>query len=268
MKFEFKIWDKTEGTISGSNSQYASINMIANVVLKDSEKAKVWFKPFFWRWNSTTRSIETSIYEDDVTKGHIELEADWKKTAGTTGGYAAAATSGVTDGDPKVSGIISMRGTATDNVLVNEIWVKIPNFIAGTNDTANRNHVKVAQRNATTGKWESTGTIETNGYEFVLDGEEAFDQTEGNTVNFIFSWNTAKITGVARYDVPVEILAKDKGSISLNADKSLEYTTTGASDASTAQTGSLDANSKEQLTPYYKMDVVPYITRVTTSLSG
>ena len=267
-KFEFKIWDKTEGTISGSNSQYASINMIANVVLKDSEKAKVWFKPFFWRWNSTTRSIETSIYEDDVTKGHIELEADWKKTAGTTGGYAATATSGVTDGDPKVSGIISMRGTATDNVLVNEIWVKIPNFIAGTNDTANRNHVKVAQRNATTGKWESTGTIETNGYEFVLDGEEAFDQTEGNTVNFIFSWNTAKITGVARYDVPVEILAKDKGSISLNADKSLKYTTTGASSASTAQTGSLDANSKEQLTPYYKMDVVPYITRVTTSLSG
>ena len=288
-KFEFKIWDKTEGTTAGTNSQYATINLIANVLLHDNQKANAWFKPFYWKWNETTKSIDSSVYEDDLTKGHIELEADWKLTEGTTGGYMAENADGYADAvaanpaidaDPKVSGKISMRGTAKDNVCVNEIWIKVPDFLENSSDTENRGHIKIAKRitaedgteenpisDEDLGNWTSLGTMEDDGWEFELDGDEIFDQAEGNTVNFVFSWDTSKIAGVASYDVEVEVFAKDKGSITLNADKSLTYATTGPSAASTTQTGTLNVQGVAQLTPYYKMDVVPYITKVTTSLS-
>ena len=288
-KFEFKIWDKTEGTTAGTNSQYATINLIANVLLHDNQKANAWFKPFYWKWNETTKSIDSSVYEDDLTQGHIELEADWKLTEGTTGGYKAENADGYADAvaanpaidaDPKVSGKISMRGTAKDNVCVNEIWIKVPDFLENSSDTENRGHIKIAKRltaedgteenpisDKDLGNWTSLGTMEDDGWEFELDGDEIFDQAEGNTVNFVFSWDTSKIDGVASYDVEVEVFAKDKGSITLNADKSLTYATTGPSAASTTQTGTLNAQGVAELTPYYKMDVVPYITKVTTSLS-
>nr|WP_318680347.1 hypothetical protein [uncultured Treponema sp.] len=288
-KFEFKIWDKTEGTTAGTNSQYATINLIANVLLHDNQKANAWFKPFYWKWNETTKSIDSSVYEDDLTQGHIELEADWKLTEGTTGGYMAENADGYADAvaanpaidaDPKVSGKISMRGTAKDNVCVNEIWIKVHDFLENSSDTENRGHIKIAKRitaedgteenpisDEDLGNWTSLGTMEDDGWEFELDGDEIFDQAEGNTVNFVFSWDTSKIDGVASYDVEVEVFAKDKGSITLNADKSLTYATTGPSAESTTQTGTLNAQGVAQLTPYYKMDVVPYITKVTTSLS-
>ena len=253
-KFTFKIWDNTEGTVAGSTSQYATINLIADVVLKDNEKAKAWLKPFFWKWNDTTKSIESSIYNNDRNNGHIEIESDWKNTAGKTGGYNESATSGISDGDPKVSGIISLRGTASDNVCVNEIWLKIPGL------TTDGGFMQVAKRDA--GNWVSVVDLDDDGLLFELDGSEEFSQITGNTVNFMIHWNTAKIAEVAAYDKTVEVMARDRGSVSLGADDELVYTTNGNSDSSTVQT------AEENLTPYYKVDVVPYITGVETALKN
>lgn len=253
-KFTFKIWDNTEGTVAGSTSQYATINLIADVVLKDNEKAKAWLKPFFWKWNDTTKSIESSIYNNDRNNGHIEIESDWKNTAGKTGGYNESATSGISDGDPKVSGIISLRGTASDNVCVNEIWLKIPGL------TTDGGFMQVAKRDA--GNWVSVVDLDDDGLLFELDGSEEFSQITGNTVNFMIHWNTAKIAEVAAYDKTVEVMARDRGSVSLGADDELVYTTNGNSDSSTVQT------AEENLTPYYKVDVVPYITDVETALKN
>ena len=259
--FTFKIWDETEGTEAGKTSQFATISLVANVVLKDSEKARVWFKPFWWKWNETTRAIDSSLYYErvggkDIARGHIELESDWMKSASYINANpegGTPVTSGINDKDPKVSGKIALRGRAEDNVRVNEIHLKVPGLTDG--------FTQVAARNASTGIWESLGTLEDDGWEFVLDGEEVFSQT-GNVVDFIIWWDTAKISTVVKHDVAVEVMARDKGKVSLNADGvSLNYTTTGNSAASSTQT------TDDAKTPYYKVDVVPYITEVTTSLS-
>lgn len=259
--FTFKIWDETEGTEAGKTSQFATISLVANVVLKDSEKARVWFKPFWWKWNDTTRAIDSSLYYErvngkDVARGHIELESDWMKSASYINANpegGTPVTSGINDKDPKVSGKIALRGRAEDNVRVNEIHLKVPGLTDG--------FTQVAARNASTGIWESLGTLEDDGWEFVLDGEEVFSQT-GNVVDFIIWWDTAKISTVVKHDVAVEVMARDKGKVSLNADGvSLNYATTGNSAASSTQT------TDDAKTPYYKVDVVPYITEVTTSLS-
>ena len=259
--FTFKIWDETEGTEAGKTSQFATISLVANVVLKDSEKARVWFKPFWWKWNETTRAIDSSLYYErvngkDIACGHIELERDWVKSASYINANpegGTPVTSGINDKDPKVSGKIALRGRAEDNVRVNEIHLKVPGLTDG--------FTQVAARNASTGIWESLGTLEDDGWEFVLDGEEVFSQT-GNVVDFIIWWDTAKISTVVKHDVAVEVMARDKGKVSLNADGvSLNYTTTGNSAASSTQT------TDDAKTPYYKVDVVPYITEVTTSLS-
>ncbi|MGN1218693.1 MAG: hypothetical protein ACI4TD_12100, partial [Phocaeicola sp.] len=180
--------------------------------------------------------------------------SDWKKTAGKTGGYDENATGGVTDGDPKVSGIISLRGTASDNVCVNEIFLKIPGL------TTDDGYMQVAERNA--GEWVSVVNLDDNGLLFELDGAEEFSQTTGNTVNFMIHWNTAKIDGVAAYDKAVEVMARDRGSVSLGADGELVYTSNGDSESSTVQT------AEENLTSYYRVDVVPYITGVETGLKN
>lgn len=259
--FTFKIWDETEGTEAGKTSQFATISLVANVVLKDSEKARVWFKPFWWKWNDTTRAIDSSLYYErvggkDIARGHIELERDWVKSASYINANpegGTPVTSGINDKDPKVSGKIALRGRAEDNVRVNEIHLKVPGLTDG--------FTQVAARNASTGIWESLGNLEDDGWEFALDGEEVFSQT-GNVVDFIIWWDTAKISTVVKHDVAVEVMARDKGKVSLNADGvSLNYTTTGNSAASSTQT------TDDAKTPYYKVDVVPYITEVTTSLS-
>ncbi|MCR5614525.1 hypothetical protein [Treponema sp.] len=252
--FAFKIWDETEGTNAGTTSQFATIKLVANVVLADSEKATVKIKPFWWRWNSTANTTETSIYyktvnNKKVAAGHIELEDDWKATAGTDGAYLANATTGVRDADPKVSGTIALRGVAEDNVRVNEIYLKIPGF------TTNDGFIKVADRTLS-GEWQSLGTLDVNGWAFELDGEEQFSQS-GNVVNFIIWWNTEGLSTVAKTDVKVELMAKDKGKVTLDANGTdLVYTTTGESAASTTQT------TNAAMTPFYKMDVVPYITGI------
>ena len=260
--FTFKIWDETEGTEAGKTSQFATISLVANVVLKDSEKARVWFKPFWWKWNETTRAIDSSLYYErvngkDVARGHIELERDWVKSASYINANpedGTPVTSGINDKDPKVSGKIALRGRAEDNVRVNEIHLKVPGLTDG--------FTQVAARDTDTGAWESLGTLDDDGWEFVLDGEEIFSQT-GNVVDFIIWWDTAKISTVVKHDVAVEVMARDKGKVSLNADGvSLNYTTTGNSAASSTQT------TDDAKTPYYKVDVVPYITEVTTSLSS
>ena len=241
-KFTFSIWDETEGFTAGSDSQHADFNIVMNVAIQDKAKPTVHIKPFYW--NSRT---DNSIYKSDGSlKGHIELESDWKQTDS----YKNNGTSAVYDGDPKVSGIILIEGVAEDNVILEKLEMCFP----GLNDSSD--YVTVAERN--NGEWKSTLTLADNGIEFEVV-EELFDNVSGNTLSYRIAVDTEKLKDVAKTDVQVRMRATDRGSASLSGN-SVVYTSQNKSAEDSVSTTS------ENLSSYYRIDVVPYITGVKTYL--
>ncbi len=233
------FWDNTAGLTQGTDSQYSVIrvsDLWLNLV--DDADPATEITPFYWKGQN-----DNSLYENSTANGHIELEEDWK-TEGTP--YNADATSGLTDGDPKVSGKIRIEGYATDDSMIEELYVKIDNFTlgeglgSGSGDAAG--YVKVAgyNRNETEGAigWETAAaTMDGAGWTFAVDPDDSgsyFGQS-GHKVKWTLCLDTSKVSDMAQTDVVVSIMSKD------------------IADHYVAQT--------------YKMDIVPYITSVKTVLS-
>ena len=154
------------------------------------------------------------------------------------------------DGDPKVSGIILIEGVAEDNVILEKLEMCFP----GLNNSSD--YVTVAERN--NGEWKSTLTLADNGIKFEVV-EELFDNVSGNTLSYRIAVDTEKIKDVAKTDVQVRMRATDRGSASLSGN-SVVYTSQNKSAEDSVSTTS------ENLSSYYRIDVVPYITGVKTYL--
>lgn len=251
--FSFTISDRTAGGV-----QTAKIDMLIDVALLDSEKPTISMIPFYWKNN-----VDNSIYKTGSSKilnGHIELEDDWRGAAG----YDSNAINGEYDSDPKVSGTIVLEGTSNDNVRLNKLFIKIPGYTdsMGDDGTANSGKMLMAYRDSD-GKWQSNGNLSDNGWVWTQVGDEVFDAVAGNTVNWSFTWNTAKtISTVAKADVEIQIFAQDMGPVSsVEADGTVSFGTALMSTTATEQT------TKAENTARYKVDVVPYITELTTTLS-
>ena len=251
--FSFTISDRTAGGV-----QTAKIDMLIDVALLDSEKPTISMIPFYWKNN-----VDNSIYKtgaNNTLNGHIELEDDWLGAAG----YDSNAINGEYDSDPKVSGTIVLEGTSNDNVRLNKLFIKIPGYTdsMGDDGTANSGKMLMAYRDSA-GKWQSNGNLSDNGWVWTQVGDEVFDAVAGNTVNWSFIWNTAKtISTVAKADVEIQIFAQDMGPVSSVAeDGTVSFGTALMSTTSTEQT------TKAINTARYKVDVVPYITELTTTLS-
>ena len=219
-----RIWDKTEGTTVGVDSQYAEINVIVDTILVDMQPPTVTINPFYW--NSET---DNSLYQKKRANGHIELEKDLTKA--------------ITDklgSDPKVSGKITIEGTATDNVLLKELIMTIPGFKSGSEFT---------MATYANGSWTSVGNMDSDGWTC----EVVPDETEENDhkVNWKFHWDTSKISNTVAKDVKVSVKATDRGKAILSGDKiTITYDSNTCENPATKQ-----------------MDVVPYITGLDTTLT-
>ena len=224
-----RIWDETEGCTAGTDSLYAEINIKVNTILVDTASPVVTITPFYWKSKD-----DNSLYQNSSESGHIELEADLPTDTFKKG------NSGVYDRDPKVSGKITIEGTATDNVLLNELIVSIPDFKAD---------ITAAQ--LVDGTWISAGNMDNDGW--ACDVTVAETEEEDYKVNWKFHWDTSKISGMAKSDVVVTVKATDRGQ----AD---------ATHAVTENDITYKPNTSEAKT--YTMDVVPYITGITTTLSS
>lgn len=270
---KFAIWDKTDGADFGdieAGSEHADIIIPINIMIHDELAPSVKIDPFKWAGKS-----DNSIYKNNTANGHIELEEELPDTFVYTG-----ASKGELDRDAKVSGKITFVGTATDNVSVQKLSVKI----SGYNDS---DEFDIAWRDSSeiTG-WASTH-YETEEYDSLTKETDPTDwsvkiisdtynsESGENTVRFEFSFNTEKIENTAAANVGIEFKAYDKGSPSASGDdvvypsNSIKNSTPGSLStgraANYATTGTLDADNK---TGYYQVDVVPYITTVTTALSS
>ncbi|MEE1290200.1 MAG: hypothetical protein UHW86_04095, partial [Spirochaetota bacterium] len=220
---QIKIIDKTE-----NGGQEATINIRVKSLLQDTTAPTVEIKPFYWNSES-----DNSLYQNSRTNGHIELTEDLTDKTGALLGAD----------DPKVSGKITIEGTANDNVRVDKLIAKIPGFKGGT-------EFIIATRN-NDNSWTFIDNMETEGWACEIVSE-SFDKDIGNIVNWKFHWDTAKIENVVAKNVNVQIKAADRGKATLDSNK----------------TKVIYGDQKSSDFVIYKMDVVPYITGLNTTLTG
>ena len=237
----FTFWDETEERTQGTNSQNC-VAYISDLIidLEDAEAPVAKIYPFYW-----TDKTDNSLYENKASNGHIDLE-------GTNDNGSTV---------PWVSGKIKIKGTAYDNKMLHTIALKATGF--SFNGGTVGNALTFATYNGS--EWTLTkgsgtsqtagGSITEDGWKFELDqNSEVLDQT-GHTINWTLYLDTEKVAGGALNNVAVEAILTDWASkTKATADKT--------SAPSTTQT------VKDSETPYYKMNVVPYVVGIKTNLSS
>ena len=279
--FRFVFWDSTEGgtTLQETNpdgtpdTQSVTLDMYLGIGMETSGTPEVKIKPFYWNSiedNSVyTSKARVSSYKD--LDGHIELTSDLNFD-GTT----FTASSGLMDKDPKVSGKIIIEGTAHDDSLIAQMdavvfgtELNLANYSGG--------HL-VPVRTAANG----FGTTAATGWYF-----EVVSQTTGKDGDDV-EWKLyidTELLGQAALDASVTVTATNFGTPdyaetetetevnSINGttkwnDAPSSYTGVGKNTPGTTQTASTtDTENNPVLTAYYRMDIVPYIREVKTSLS-
>ena len=207
-----------DGTENGS--QEAEIAIKVNTILQDMQAPTVTINPFYWNSES-----DNSLYQNSRANGHIELEDDLTKAITDELGT-----------DPKVSGKITISGTASDNVLLKALHVTISKFNGG-------NEFLAIERKGTI--WETAGNMANDGWACEISDEE-FSKT-GHTLSWKLHWDTSMISGVVGKDINVQVKAVDRGLAKVN-DNSISY-----------------PNSNSSEVKSYLMDVVPYITSIERS---
>lgn len=302
--YRFSFWDSTEETVPGSSengSQWSVLNIRMRQDVKDEVKPSVIVRPFYWYGRGLEKSTNTkeisesftyrdvkgntnytalytdaackvpvtastelsatvyakkvvpvnSLYETFSENGHIEVETDLSfEDSPFTTGYG----SGEMDMDPKVSGKIVIQGTAYDNVSLDSLWLSITDkagnsvFTAGNavSETAPSgiDNIYACAGKYSAGSWTTpVAELGTDYWQFEVD-DEYFNQF-GHRVNWTLTLDTEHIDGVALADVKVTVLAVDRSSQISNVT------------SKTAASGEYNS---------FSMDVVPYVTSVTTSL--
>ncbi|MDR2258344.1 MAG: Ig-like domain-containing protein [Treponema sp.] len=237
--FLVKVYDSTNTAPgSGEKDQLAhAILLKLDIDNVDETPPSAGITPF--HWNS---EADNSLYESRAANGHIELEADLPAA------FIAGGT-GVMDRDPKVSGKISIRGTAFDNAMLKNLWINLDGFDFGVTPSTikGRNYVPAAVY--ADGAWTGTDNLwETEGWKFTVDAASQIHDQSGHRVNWRLDIDTARIKDIAVADRVFRVLSRD-GSSNDSAENDVQT-----------------AAGKE--TPYYRLDVVPYTTEVVTRLSA
>ncbi len=271
--FKIEVWDSTEGTIQFDNSAHADITLYLGVAIADTTPPEATITPFYWNSLSDNSINGSNANTTKATlKGHIELEDDlpavFKDTANPT-----TVTQKLMDRDPKVSGEIVIKGHAHDNKLLKNIYMKVPgmesHFTGMTQHKTNsQNDGWYLMANYADGKWSKTDKWAEHGFTFeIVAGSESF--ADGHDVDWTFTWDTSKINGIAAVDVEVQVMAEDWGKPTYAA------ATKGTSGATESITGAdwysgtpTYTDLKTSTAGTYRMDVVPYITMVETTLSS
>lgn len=292
--FEYTIYDSTEGCTNWTNSDYtkgrlsAKFKVALNVQYNDEVAPKVAVRPFYWNskaeksvdWDSKTDNSVVWDSNSGKPLGHIELEGDLTDKIKNDFGD-----------DPKVSGKIKIEGYAFDNIKLKELYVTF----AGHKDIGSKVLAAAYTTSGNTTSWEksnATGIGDTWDFE----AKDVFNNSEGHLVYWTLTVDTQSVssdTSVARLDQKVTVVAKDERGKKGTTTGGLESATIGTaasqkmlwkdvkSSAGAAAmfytdeacTKKADSTTKDDTKVYlkekwdYKMDIVPYVTGVKTSLS-
>ena len=266
--FDYTIYDSTEASStensiavsSLTNNQKATISIAMAVEVNDTVDPNVVFNDLYWKSAS-----ENSVYwENGKAKGHVELRSDLIDGADKIGGVYGM-------DDDKVSGIVKFTGYAWDNKCLSELkWAIVENDTAATNaysspvykfGTGMQNG---AIFDTTTGNWTSSATLADDYYTFEvskLAADGAYHDQNGHKVRWTLTVDTSHITGVVAENLRVIVQATDTAS------RSSAITNTVTTSTANQQTDPATYD-KETSRPTYKVDVVPYISEIVTSLTS
>lgn len=283
--YQFSFWDSTEETTAGVNSSWTVLNAQVRQVLDDSNPPVGYIRPFYWNAEN-----DNSLMDNSRNNGHIELEKDWETSGSMTG------TTGEYDSDPKVSGKIVLRGLIYDDVRLKSLGVTFADFgtitVSSFSDGA-----WSAYTDASSGKIPSatvnTVSIGQSGhlarYEIVVDtslisGKAGTDKaititvkdskdntftsaaTDGktsDTVTATYYANASQVKECKFYPTLADAKAETAGAAVTvdNPDMTLNK-------LEEAEEGTgFYKYTKHSRTGYYRVDVVPYITKLSTGIS-
>ena len=257
----FTFWDKTEETTQGIDSCYSYLKLTdLMVMLQDNFPPTVAIDPFYWK-SQNNNSLAGFSYKN----GHIDLPSETGATFDlTTGMYKNGSTlvTGSASNKPKVSGKISLRGSALDGHGLQSIWVAFTNstgtsvftpagIVAADTESA---YYKIAKYNATTSEWDCASD---DSWKCTILSDET--TMEGQLVSWQLDIDTSKMSGGMGNDMFFKVMARDKSYTSVSAEKHQSSET--ASGAITRY-GSYDLTNEGVNHPSYQVDVVPYISDV------
>lgn len=277
-KYVVNILDSTDG-----GAQKAVINLCMTNDVNDSVKPAAKTKRFYWKSladNSVYTTKEGGAESLDDLQGHIEL-AD----------------------NPSVSGKAVFKGTAFDNAGIAKISLTIPGFGLSAATAATCDFTKTLDTRWTQS---SLGDLATNGYHFEIDATSERYNNAGHFVSWTLVLDTEKYNGgtaptassvefvLAVTDKNTKVSEKTSAATTVYAtakqaekgkyyaearfakdDKTspynkANYTSDEFSAIGTAQSSEVSGVNKYSVTPVaanYTFAIVPYITRVKTSLS-
>lgn len=276
---EFTFWDSTELRTKFVDSQTATAAVYMAVDVRGEKLPSINIDPLYWNDltdNSTYNASAASSYAE--LKGHIELPDDLP--ADTFGG------SGEWDKDPKLSGKIVLTGTVNDSKMISKVYMAIKGMTLGTatkaftdGDGNSINAYRMAAYTPASGttpaSWTTDDyTLDANGFTFAItDG--GITKDDGHTATWTLTWDTSYISGIADTDVNINVFAISKNSTASKPETGAteagiegvkKYAAPEAADNKTSAASST-ATSETKKTPYYKVDVVPYITGLKTTMT-
>lgn len=253
----FTFWDSTDGRTIGVDSQCAVIYVSDFTIdLVDENNPNVVIHKF--KWNGKD---DNSLYSNSAKFGHIELEDD---IVGTDLNKAP-----FTVGAPKVSGKIVFRGTAYDDICLNKIvysYGKTTGQINARYDNNNKSWSVYAGDFKISGGGSITGS---DGWNLAIydvisptSSEDAAKRKNFSAADAYFGQNGHKIAWEFTVDTEkwTNNVAKIGEKLSVTAYDS-------SNNDSSERIKNID--SEEDGTRHnaeYSVDVVPYVTKVTTSL--
>ena len=244
--FEYQIWDSTDGTTPGTNSLYATMRIALNVDYFDLTKPWAKISPFYWESKNKNSVAWTGSGSNLKANGHIELERDITQEIKTALGETAS--NEVVD--PKVSGEIKIEGSAFDNIRLKALYAQF---------TDHSGFTKYQLLGSYDGTWDNK-----SGTGWIASIEDVSVNSSGHSVKWTLTVDTAYV-GVGK-NKAVTVFAVDARGTATNETIISGTTITGNTSVSDI-TGAAQT-TKDTETPYYQMDVVPYISDVETSLSS
>ena len=252
------------GKITAFGNQYTIINIPVYFDMTDNVLPKTKINPFYWKSSS-----DNSLYEGSSQNGHIELEDDWKLTDAYEANETATQKNAEYDGDPKVSGKITLSGYAYDDQRLSSLWIAFDNFtpssssyITTKGDAAKKannvqasdgkyvvggvTYYQAAYYTPSTGWTPATANMASNNWEFSVtatsdDVNEIYLSQKGHRIKWTLSIDTAKCSPIVATNINARVIAFDH-----------DYNVVNVTTAAQA-----DDNK-----PAYQMDVVPYITGI------
>lgn len=242
------FWDRTEETTQGTNSQWALLKIPVTNLESDPVKPEPKITPFYWN-SSTDNSVyigerdEKGDVKNASIKGHIELEKD----------IESAVASELGGDDPKVSGKIKLEGIVYDNVRLRTITI----YAFGKSGTVGT---------YSGGEWTKNASLPTGVISFAAEDIEL--SQNGHYAKYEMVIDTETLTDVAGEDQIISVGATDWISEKKQTSNECLPVTSSTGTQTIGKTQEINGKTYNTgTTNYYRMDVVPYVTEITTSLS-